>query len=90
MLLHEQSLPVKKLWYIGYSNQERIVMRKMKLIEKIMPYWCPNCLSRFFTEKRFQKHYFPCEENRRLMIQRHEDAVYKKYNRKQRRKMGLR
>ena len=60
----------------------------MKMIEKIMPYWCPNCRSRFFTQKRFSKHYFPCEINRQRLVAEHAERVEQIKNRKQRRAKG--
>ena len=66
-------------------------MKKKILLwfRNVYAYWCPNCPKRYRTEKKFHRHYVVCEHNRRLAITEYEDRVLKKYNRKQRRKMGL-
>lgn len=50
----------------------------MKLMDKLRPYWCPNCPKRYMTEKKFHKHYMKCEYMRRLNITVHENKMLHK------------
>lgn len=59
--------------------------RRSIIVEKMFPYWCPNCPKRYMREKKFHKHFIGCDYRRKMMIEQYLSKV----NRATRRKMGL-
>lgn len=63
--------------------------RRARVIEKMFPYWCPNCPKRYMFKKKFYKHFIGCDYRRKMMIEEYQDKVKSKLNRETRRKLGL-
>lgn len=61
--------------------------RREKLLQRLLPYWCPHCMRRFVRESSFHKHYFGCNERYQLKMNEKLGLIAPK-NRAERRAMA--